>query len=108
MLSIRSNFLRGFGSGVECVNVSSCASSRLSLATPIAGRGGARTKRFAGVDFLNGSSGFGCVVFVDAGVWIASALRRPDWGFFGFCVEGGLGAKKRCGEGVWVGIVGAT
>jgi hypothetical protein len=78
MLSIRSNFLRGFASGVEWANVSSCASPCFSLATPIAGRGGASTKRFAGVSFLSGTSDFGCAGLVDAGVCTARALRRPD------------------------------
>ena len=105
MLSTLSNFLRNFGRGVECANASSCGSSRLSLVTSCVCRGDAKTKRFAGVSFLNCSSGFGCAFFIEAGVCIARALRRPDCGFLVFCVEGGLGAKKRCGEGVWVGIV---
>jgi hypothetical protein len=65
-------------------------------------------KRFAGVNFLNSSSAFGSALFVDAGVCTATVLRRPEWGFFDFWVEGGWGARKRCGEGVWVGIVGTT
>jgi hypothetical protein len=108
MLSTLSNFLRSFGRGVECANASSCGSSRCSLTTSCVWRGGAKTKRFAGVTFLNCSSGFGCMFFTDAGVCIARTLRRPDVGFLVFCMEGGLGARKRCGEGVWVGIVRAT
>lgn len=66
------------------------------------------TNRFAGVNFLNCSSGFCSGFFASVGVCMASALRRLDCGFFDFCVEGGLGARKRCGEGVWVGIGAAT
>jgi len=59
ILSTLSNFLRSFGSGVACANASSCGSSCLSLVTSCVCRGGAKTKRFAGVNFLNCSSCFG-------------------------------------------------
>ena len=43
---------------------------------------------------------------VDLGVCRASALRKLDCAFgFGFWVEGERGARKRCGEGVSVGMV---
>jgi len=117
MLSTRSNFLGSFGRGVVCSCCCSCTAPFLSLsfacsAVMVLCCTGVMTNRFAGVNFLNCSSGF-CSDFC-AGFFalvcacIASALRRLECGFFDFCVEGGLGAKKRCGEGVWVGIMEAT
>ena len=117
MLSTRSNFLGSFGRGVVCSYCCSCTASFLSLpfacsAAMVLCCTGAMTNRFADVNCLDWSSGFCsgfCAdFFAIVCACIASALRRLDWGFFDFCVEGGLGAKKRCGEGVWVGIMEAT
>jgi hypothetical protein len=39
------------------------------------------------------------------GVCAMKPLRRPDCGFAFACwAEGGFGARKRCGDGVCVGI----
>lgn len=66
------------------------------------------TKRFAGTNFLDSDSVVGSG-FALLGCCVARALRRLDCGFgVGFCEEDGWGVKKRCGEGVCIGISIAT
>ena len=114
MLSTRSNFRGGFGRGVGCVCSRAFARPLSALLFPCSSalcvrRCGVTTKRFAGVSCLNCSSGLSRVELVGLGVCTASALRRPDWGFgFAFWVDGGLGARKRRGDGVCVGILGVS
>jgi hypothetical protein len=118
MLSIlpkRGEFVRG----VACA----CGHVSCSLLFPIvcsSWRGvrawdGPKMKRLAGVAL--GSSPLFVRPCRDAvvgpGVWGGSCAvnpwRRFDCGFaFGFCNEGGAGAKKRRGEGVLVGIATST
>lgn len=47
----------------------------------------------------------GVGVFVEVGGGSAAGLRNPDCGLVDLCVECEFGARKRCGEGVCVGIV---
>lgn len=114
MLSTRSSFLRGLGSGVCCNCASSfgLTSASLTFAVFVVGFfcSGATTKRFAGVSLLNCNSvdpaGVGVLAEADGGT--AVALRRLECGLVDFCAECGFGARNRCGEGVCVGILTAT
>lgn len=98
MLSMRSSFRRGFGRGVAFC----WAFWELGV--------DAVTKRFAGVGVLDCRLDVG--VWRDEGVWCVDGgctRRRLDGCLsFAFWVEGGAGARKRCGEGVCVGILRAT
>lgn len=73
-------------------------------------RVGAMTKRFAGVTFGVSASASGICLSASVvfGVCAVKPCRKFDWGFgfdFGFwALEGGSDARKRCGEGVCVGI----
>lgn len=108
ILSTLSNLLCAFSRGVYAVDALDVGSSTRSLGargvtSPRAWWAGVTTKRFAGVSFLNCCSG------AAFGVCALMAWRRLDLGFaWGVGVVGGGPAMKRCGEGFWTGIVGAT
>lgn len=117
MLSTRSHFRRGFGRGVSCestlVVCVSCSSSVAftGASTLGAARGGGMTNRLADVTFFHCVSGVGACSVRSAGfgVWTAKTLRSPDCSFcLGCCAAVARGARKRCGEGVSVGIVAAS
>lgn len=61
---------------------------------------------------MAGNPGWGVGVFAAAGGWSVAALRRLECGLVEFGAECGLGlglgARKRCGEGVWAGMLMAT
>jgi hypothetical protein len=65
------------------------------------------TKRFAGVDFVACGSDVSYVTAAAVfGVCTVKPLRRPEGAFgLGFWVDGAAAARKRCGDGVCVGIV---
>ena len=106
MLSTFFSF-RGFARGVACC-VDGPASSLRSATWLALGacRGGAMTKRFAGVAFCLswGDTRLCEAVCAGLGVFAVMPWRRLDEGLgLDFWVE--VGARKRCGEGVCVGIL---
>jgi hypothetical protein len=105
MLSTFFSF-RGFARGVTCC-VEKSASSLGSAAWRALGvwRGGAMTKRFAGVALcVPEGDTWPCEgVCIGLGVCTVVPCRRLDAGRgLDFWVD--VGARKRCGEGVCVGI----
>lgn len=101
----------GFGRGV--VRVSGLASSTRSLPlllSPLFGglrdEGDGTTNRFAGITRV-ASSVSSCAPRECRAVGLGVCTwRRPDRSFcFGLWEAGGAGARKRCGEGVWSGIL---
>jgi hypothetical protein len=106
----RGAFIRG----VACVCAHISSPSSLPSSTPPSTRGVGRsgvptTKRFAGATlrsspFVARTDNFGFGVC--AGESTVKPWRRLECGFGrGFCEGGCAGARKRCGEGVWEGIV---
>jgi hypothetical protein len=69
-------------------------------------RCGGSTKRFAGVTFLDSASILSQTAAVGLGVGNVKVLRRLVGGFcLAAGAAGGFVARKRCGDGVCVGIV---
>lgn len=104
----RCNSLGGFTRSVDCIFAH--PSSALSLPLLLFGAlcFGATTKRFAGVTLRSSPAGV-CASLEERtglGVCAVKPWRRPDCGFgFALCDVAGLGARKRCGDGVCDGIV---
>lgn len=99
----------------DVLSVCNHASSTLSRCVPDLGLlvfgaccVGAMTKRFAGVTFRSSPTSTDTLCEdapVGFGVCAVKPCLRLDCGFgFDFWVDGGAGARKRCGDGVCLGI----